>query len=160
VGSRLTIDDIPQIAWAATSDGRMSSLNRAWYEYVGRRQQPAAKPASLEKRWWRAVHEDDRERGRRELLDGIKSEAPFRQELRLRPADGIERWFRISVRPVVGTSGKPKRWLGVCTDIDDYKRQGQQFAFVAQAGEALAESLDLNATLQRLLAIIVPQLGD
>ena len=48
----------------------------------------------------------------------------------------------------------------ICTDIDDYKRQGQQFAFIAKAGEVLAESLDLDATLERLLAIIVPEFGD
>jgi anti-sigma regulatory factor (Ser/Thr protein kinase) len=64
------------------------------------------------------------------------------------------------VSPLDGARGKAMRWLGICTDIDDYKRQSRQFAFVAQAGEALAESLDLQATLERLLAIIVPEFGD
>lgn len=156
----LAIDDIPQIAWTATSDGRVLSLNRAWYEYVGRRRRATASPVALEKQWWSAIHEDDRERGRRELLGGMKSYAEFRRELRLRRADGIERWFRVSVSPLDGASGGPASWLAICTDIDDYKRQGQQFAFVAQAGEALSESLDLQATLERLLAIIVPEFGD
>jgi PAS domain S-box-containing protein len=156
----LAIDDIPQIAWTATSAGRMLSLNRVWYEYVGRRRRATARSASLQQHWWAAIHEDDRERGRREQLDGMKTHAQFRQELRLRRADGIDRWFRISVSPIEAPPGTATRWLGVCTDIDDYKRQGQQFAFVAQAGEALAESLDLQATLRRLLAIIVPEFGD
>ena len=82
----------------------------------------------------------------------------FAVELRLRRADGVERWFRVFVSPIggIGDAG----WLGVCADIDDYKRQSQLFAFLAQAGEVLAESLDLQATLNRLLAIIVPDFGD
>ncbi|HMF27676.1 MAG TPA: SpoIIE family protein phosphatase [Candidatus Cybelea sp.] len=156
----LAIDDIPQIAWTATSDGRIVSLNRAWYEYVGRRRRADATPASLEKHWWAAIHDDDRERARRGLLDGMRAPAEFQRELRLRRADGIDRWFRISVSSLDGAFGRPTRWLGICTDIDDYKRQGQQFAFVAQAGEALAESLDVQATLERLLEIIVPEFGD
>ena len=42
---------------------------------------------------------------------------------------------------------------------DDYKRQGQQFAFIAKAGEVLAESLDFRRP-GALLAIIVPEFGD
>ena len=156
----LAIDDIPQIAWTATSGGRIQSFNRAWYEYIGRRRRAAATPASLEKQWWSAIVPDDRERSRRELLDGMKTHAAFRRELRLQRADGIERWFRLSVSPLHNGAGMPTGWLAICTDIDDYKRQGQQFAFVAQAGEALSESLDLQATLERLLGIIVPEFGD
>jgi PAS domain S-box-containing protein len=156
----LAIDDIPQIAWTATFDGRISLLNRAWYDFVGRRQRATATPGSLDKHWWATVHDDDRERGRQELRNGMNARDEFERELRLRRADGTDRWFRISVSPLDGSSGDAASWLGICTDIDDYKRQGQQFAFVAQAGEALAESLDLQATLERLLAIIVPEFGD
>ncbi|HLX25474.1 MAG TPA: SpoIIE family protein phosphatase [Candidatus Cybelea sp.] len=156
----LAIDDIPQIAWLATSGGRIESFNRAWYEYVGRRPRASATPASIEKQWWAAIAGDDRERARQELLDGMKGGAEFRRELRLRRADGIDRWFRITVSPLESRSRKGGGWLAICTDIDDYKRQGQQFAFVARAGEALAESLDLQATLERVLAIIVPEFGD
>jgi PAS domain S-box-containing protein len=155
----LAIDNIPQIAWTATPDGRIESLNRAWYEYVGRRPRASATPSSFEKHWWAAVVDDDRERARQELVDGINGNVEFRSELRLRRADGIDRWFRIDLSPL-DNPGEATGWIAICTDIDDYKRQGQQFAFVAKAGEALAESLDLQATLERLLAIIVPEFGD
>lgn len=156
----LAIDDIPQIAWLAASDGRIQSFNRAWYEYIGRRPRASATPASLERGWWSLIVSDDRERGRRELIDGMNARAEFQCELRLRRSDGIDRWFRVTVSPLDNRSGMSNGWLGICTDIDDYKRQGQQFAFLAQASEALAESLDLQATLERLLAIIVPEFGD
>ena len=155
----LAIDDIPQIAWAATSGGRMLSLNRAWYEHVGRRRSNAT-PASLEKQWWAAVHRDDRTRCREALQSGIRNRAGFELELRLLREDGMYRWYRLFVSPFDEAQDDGAGWLGICTDIDEYKRQGHIFAFLAQAGEVLAESLDLQATLNRLLAIIVPEFGD
>jgi PAS domain S-box-containing protein len=157
----LAIDEIPQIAWTATPAGAMLGFNRKWHDYTGLRRRSTATPAGLEKQWWKAVHRDDRERSRQALVDGTKARAGFELELRLRRADGMGRWFRVAVSPLDGAllSGAAG-WLGICTDIDDYKRQGQQFAFLAQAGEVLAESLDLQATLDRLLAIIVPEFGD
>ena len=61
------------------------------------------------------------------------------------------------------TQGSVREDNGLARSLYGYrrlKRQGQQFAFVARAGEALAESLDLETTLRRLLAIIVPAFGD
>ena len=87
----LAIDDIPQIAWTATSGGRMISFNRAWYEHVGRRRRSNAMPASLEKQWWAAVHRDDRARWQQALQSGITSHAGFELELRLLRADGMYR---------------------------------------------------------------------
>src|SRR5580658_3784349 len=135
----LAIDDIPQIAWTATSGGRILSLNRAWYERVGRRAPANATPASLEKQWWAAVHRDDRARCRQALQSGATSRAGFELELRLLRAGGMYRWYRLFVSPFEEAQDDGAGWLGICTDIDDYKRQGQIFAFLAQAGEVLAE---------------------
>jgi GAF domain-containing protein/anti-sigma regulatory factor (Ser/Thr protein kinase) len=156
----VAIDDIPQIAWTASPDGHILRFNREWYDYAGPKRRASATPVALEKQWWAAVHRADRERSRQALADGMQTRAGFELELRLRGAGGMGRWFRLCVSPLDGAPGDAAGWLGVCTDIDDYKRQGQQFAFLAQAGEVLAESLDLQATLNRLLAIIVPEFGD
>jgi PAS domain S-box-containing protein len=156
----LAINDIPQIAWTAGSGARMLSFNRAWYDYVGRKRRSSATPESVEEKWWAAVHADDRARCREALQSGITSRARFELELRLLRADGTYRWHRLFASPFDEVEDDGEDWLGICTDIDDYKRQGQIFAFLAQAGEVLAESLDLQATLNRLLAIIVPEFGD
>lgn len=142
----LAIDDIPQIAWIATRDGRLQHLNRAWRLYAGR------------KHWWSAMSGEDLELTQEALQNGIERGREFTLEVRLRGSDGIERWFRVFVSPIAG-NGKTG-WLGICSDIDDYKRQGQLSAFLAQAGEELAESLDVQATLDRLLQIIVPNFAD
>lgn len=154
----LAIDDIPQIAWIASSDGRILEFNREWYAYSGVKRRANATPAGLAKLWWATVDRADREDGRQRLLDGMKARDGFALELRLRRADGVDRWFRVCISPL--DTAPVAGWLGICTDIDDYKRQGQQFAFLALAGEVLAESLDLQATLNRLLGIIVPEFGD
>ena len=138
------IDAIPQIAWTATSDGRIERFNQMWYEYVGLRR--CAKPGldHLEREWTAAIHRDDRRSNRLALLDGIAGGKAFTLELRLRRADGVARWFRVTVSPLDLAQKRATRWVAICTDIDDYKRQGQQFAFIAKAGEVLAESLDLR----------------
>ena len=154
------IDANPQIAWTSTSEGRIERFNRRGYEYVGLRRSAKAGPDQLERQWTAAIHRDDRRSSRQALRDGIAGGRAFTIELRLRRADGVARWFHVTVSPLDPAQKRASGWVVICTDIDDYKRQGQQFAFIAKAGEVLAESLDLDATLERLLAIIVPEFGD
>ncbi len=135
-------------------------FNREWYDYVGLRRSARASADELERQWSAAIHREDRRLGRRALREGIASGKAFSIELRLRRVGGPFRWFRVAVSPLGSARNGATGWLAICTDIDDYKRQGQQFAFIAKAGQVLAESLDLQTTLERLLAIIVPEFGD
>jgi PAS domain S-box-containing protein len=154
------IDAIPEIAWTATHGGRITWFNRKWYEYTGLPHAAGASAESLGRQWLEAIHPDDLQRCRQALRDEAKHGVAFELELRLRGSNGISRWFRVHVSPRGNANGDKNDWFGICTDIDKYKRRGQQSAFIAKAGEALAESLDLQTTLERLLAIIVPEFGD
>ncbi len=154
------IDAISQIAWTATHAGRVDWFNREWYDYTGATRPSHANAKGFENQWLAAIHRDDFQASRQALSDGIRSHSSFAFELRLRRADGVDRWFRAHVSPLDGAHANTRGWLGICTDIDDYKRRDQQIAFIAKAGEVLAESLDLQATLDRLLTIVVPELGD
>ena len=154
------IDAIPQIAWTTTNTGRIKRFNQRWYEYVGQRRAARASSDQLERQWNAAIHRDDRRLCRQARSDSIANHQAFAVELRLRRADGVARWFHVVVSPLDPANKRGSSWIAICTDIDDYKRQGQQFAFIAKAGEVLAESLDLQTTLERLLAIIVPEFGD
>ena len=153
------LDAIAHIAWTATDTGQIEWFNQKWYDYTGPRS-PSGKSKSLTRQWLAAIHRDDSKRIQLALSDGVKHRTAFAVELRLRRADGVARWFRVHVSPINRGQDGAQRWLGLCTDIDDYKRQGQHFAFLAKAGEVLAESLDLQTTLDRLLGIIVPEFGD
>lgn len=154
------IDEIPEIAWTATPAGRISRLSRKWYEYTGAERSARERSEDAAEAWMASIHPDDRRASRERLSGGMRGGMPFAVELRLRRTDGTMRWFRVHVSLLHGARGESQAWLGLCTDIDDYKRQGQRFAFIAKAGEVLAESLDLQTTLDRLLALIVPEFGD
>jgi PAS domain S-box-containing protein len=154
------LDGITHIAWITTATGQVAWLNKEWHDYTGARPPTHRNPNSLTRQWRARVHREDSERARLALTDGIKRGSAFALEFRLRRADGVARWFRVVVSPLDRTQSRTQRWLALCTDIDDYKRQGQHFAFIAKAGEVLAESLDLQTTLNRLLGIIVPEFGD
>ena len=154
------IDLIPEIAWTATLDGQIDYFNRKWYEYAGLRPVKGPGSKSADRRLSEAIHPKDLEPSLQALHDGIARGAEFAFELRLRRADGVNRWFRAHVSPIAATLDGGSGWVAICTDVDDHKRQGQRFAFIAKAGEALAESLDLQTTLERLLAIVVPEFGD
>jgi anti-sigma regulatory factor (Ser/Thr protein kinase) len=154
------LDAIHQIAWSATDAGVVDWLNQEWYDYTSRRRPSRATSQSLQRQWLAAIHRDDRQPSRRALRDGISSGDAFNFELRLERADGTAAWFRADVAPLNDARGSAKRWIGICTDIDEYKRMRQRFAFIAKAGEMLAESLDLQAILNRLLGIIVPEFAD
>jgi PAS domain S-box-containing protein len=154
------IDEIPEVAWTATPAGRIDRLSQKWYEYTGVRRSSRERSEDVPEAWMRSIHPDDRRASRERLTTGMRGGMPFAVELRLRRADAGMRWFRVHVSPLHDARGSSQGWLGLCTDIDDYKRQGQRFAFIAKAGEVLAESLDLQTTLDRLLALIVPEFGD
>ena len=139
-------DAMPDIVWIVRAGG-IDWFNRSWYEYTGNRKSGAAKPATLDRQFAASLHPNDAPATRLALSQGMAGSAAFSLELRLRRADGIARWFRAHLSPLDSGDG----WLCICTDVDDYKRQGQRFEFIARAGEVLAESLDLQTTLERLL---------
>jgi anti-sigma regulatory factor (Ser/Thr protein kinase) len=149
------LDAMPYIVWTAR-DGRIGWFNREWYAYTGNAKAAGPKASILDRQFAAALFPADAQTCRATLADGTARGRAFSLELRLRRADGVARWFRAHLSPLDRDGG----WLAVCTDIDDHKRQGQRFAFIARAGEALAESLDLQATLERMLGIIVPEFGD
>lgn len=154
------LDTIHQVAWTVADAGDVDWLNQEWYAYTGQRQSLRANPKNLTWRWLAAIHRDDQHRSQQALRDGIKSGITFELELRLRRGDGVANWFRARVSRLDDARNRSKRWVAICTNIDTYKRQGQRLAFIAKAGEMLAESLDLQGTLNRLLALIVPKFGD
>lgn len=153
-------DVMPEIVWTATRRGQINWFNRRWYEFTGSPRPDVAKSVELGRRWTDRIHPDDRARSVQLWRAATSSETAVNTELRLRSSDGTHRWFKLHAAPSFDSRGRLLRWIGVCTDVDDHRRRGQHFAFIAQAGEALAESLDLKATLDQLLAIIVPEFGD
>ncbi|MBV8373115.1 MAG: SpoIIE family protein phosphatase [Candidatus Eremiobacteraeota bacterium] len=155
------LDAFPEIAWLLARDGRIAWFNRQWYEYTGQARVRVPSGADHSEQFRQAVDPADLAATQRALSDNVADNArDFALELRLRRADGVSRWFRVHLRAPSAAPEESDGWLAICIDVNDHKRQGQRFAFIARAGEALAESLDLQTTLERLLAIVIPDFGD
>jgi PAS domain S-box-containing protein len=154
---RSLLDDFGEILWVGSFDGNVHRFNRQWFAYTGQRPQDGLDAGE---RLRLAVHPRDADSAIQSWTQGIERGEPFWIELRLRRFDGDNRWFRASVSPLRSGDADGSEWLAVCTDIDDHKRQGERFAFLARSSEALSESLDLQTTLERMLAIVVPEFGD
>ena len=113
-----------------------------------------------ERAWRRTLHPEDRPRWlegweKARLRDGSLS-----IDLRLRRSDGIFRWHLAKAMPVLDRTGRPLKWLGTCTDIDDQKRAEGMLGFLAEVSTVLAGSLDYETTLAAVARMAVPHVAD
>jgi len=141
---RQLVENIADLAWSATADGRIDFYNRRWYEYTGTTFE------QMEGWGWRSVHhpallEQVVERWTRALATG----EPFEMEFPLRRADGVFRWFLTRVRPLRDADGRITRWFGTNTDIDEARAARSErerlIADLRQSVEARDEFLAIAA---------------
>ena len=124
-------DAMPGIVWTARPSGEHDYHNRRWFEYAVR--EPNASPSNEIRS---AVHPDDLER-RDQMWEHARATGDaFTTELRLKDASGDYRWHLKQAVPILGEQGEVVRWIGTCTDVEDYKR-------IQQALQVL--NLDLEA---------------
>lgn len=91
------------------------------------------------------------------LSDGEVDE----HEYRLRAADGSWRW--LWGRDVVferGDDGRPTKTLGVVEDVSRRRQAEESLRLLAEVSSLLATSLDYEATVERIGALLVPTLAD
>jgi PAS domain S-box-containing protein len=73
---------------------------------------------------------------------------------------GEERWSIVRSSPVADTAGNVLYAVNVWQDATGQKRAEAAQRFLAEAGEALASSLDVEATLANIARLAVPRLAD
>jgi PAS domain S-box-containing protein len=115
--STALLDTIPQMVWLTDAAGNTNYFNSRCAEYVGR-------PAEVANGWgWLdLVHLDDRQQARRVWESAVQSGECYRNEYRVRGADGVYRWYLTQAAPLRGPHGTIERWVGTWTDIDELKR--------------------------------------
>jgi PAS domain S-box-containing protein len=117
---RLLTEVIPQQIWSGTPDGTIDYCNHRLLEYVGH---------SLEEvqggRFMETIHPDDREEFHQEFRRALAAGAAFEGQWRVRNADGCYRLFFMRGVPLREAAGKPLRWYGTNTDIEDHKNAEQ-----------------------------------
>lgn len=140
---------IPQLVWVSRPDGKVDFTNGRWRSYVG-------EVGS----WNSRLHPDDAEVATHRWAESVRSGTPFEAEFRLLGADGRYRWFLGRATALRDENGRIVRWFGTATDIHEQKQQQVATAFLAQASEILASSLDYEATLASITRLAVPRFAD
>jgi PAS domain S-box-containing protein len=115
---RQVIETIPAMVWSALPDASNASMNQRWADYTG---SPAHGLG-----WQTAVHPDDLKRHMEAFRASSDAGVPFKDEVRLRGADGEYRWFLVQGAPLRDEQGKILKWYGIVTDIEDRKRTEQE----------------------------------
>jgi anti-sigma regulatory factor (Ser/Thr protein kinase)/PAS domain-containing protein len=73
---------------------------------------------------------------------------------------GRESWTVTKATAVPGPDGRPVLAVNVIEDVTAAQRREEATALLAQAGEVLGASLDLQTTLDRVASLAVPRLAD
>jgi PAS domain S-box-containing protein len=114
---RSLAEAMPQIVWAARSDGWNIYFNQHWVAYTG-----LTLEESYGHGWNTPFHPDDRQRAWDAWQQATATGGAYELEVRLRRADGAYLWWLIRGVPLRDTKGKILKWFGTCTDIEHIKR--------------------------------------
>jgi PAS domain S-box-containing protein len=114
--TRLIIDTIPTMAWSMGADGVLDFVNKRWLDYAGiALEEEIEDPTQI-------IHPEDlpgvMESWKTNMGAGKSSE----EEIRLRRADGVYRWFLVRTAPLHDEQGKLVKWYGVSIDIEESRR--------------------------------------
>ena len=158
---RAALELMPQLVWTTTPDGYHDYYNERWYAFTGM-PRPGDPAASAEGwKWKDYLHPDDYERTVALWSHCLATGDPYEVEYRFREAaTGAYRWFLARALPMRDPDGRVVRWFGTCTDVDELRRTRDASAFLAEAGELLASSLDYESTLAAVARLAVPRLAD
>ena len=122
---RLAINTIPTMAWTVRPDGVVDFLNQRWMDYAGLTlEQYVEDPTG-------SIYPEDIPRVLDKWRAAKAAGEQYEDEMRLRRADGIYRWFLIRSAALRDERGNVVKWYGVAIDIEDRKRaEGQSRALI------------------------------
>ncbi|WP_161992707.1 response regulator [Aureimonas leprariae] len=127
---RMIAESIPQMAWIADAEGKISWYNRRWYDYTG---------TTLEDMqgfgWRRVHHPDHEERVVADFRKALSSGEVWEDTFPLRGADGSFRWFLSQALPIRDDTGRVFRWFGTNTDVTKQRAFEEELAAARDAAE-------------------------
>lgn len=126
-------DTIPVIVWTALPNGDLDYFNTRWYDYTGMDFEQ-----SVGKGWQSAEHPEDLANVLVEWNKSLISGNAFKVEARKRSAKGVYRYHIMNALPFKDNDGNVIRWFGVCTDIEDQKKDMERKdEFISMASHEL-----------------------
>lgn len=90
----------------------------------------------------------------------MHGETVHEQELDIMGFDGTRRTILNSAAPIRDTTGAVVGAVAVDVDISQLQRQSRHIQLLADAGKALASSLELNVVLRNVIEVLVPRFAD
>jgi PAS domain S-box-containing protein len=108
------IDTIPAAVMRYRADGTSDFMNHTYREFIG--------PSVVLDGTNSTVHPEDYPQRLRDWRAHVAAGEPYENEMRLRRADGVYRWYRVRRVPLRDANGAIVNWYGVGLDIDDQKR--------------------------------------
>ncbi len=116
-------DHAPVMMWVTAPDGCCTYLNARWYEFTGQTPEEAEGLG-----WLDATHPEDKARAKRAFLEANSAQQAFRQEYRLRRADGTYRWAIDAASPRFDDKGAYLGYVGSVIDIDERREAEEKLA--------------------------------
>lgn len=137
------VDKLPDMAWTASAQGRLESVNQAWRIYAGR-----GLDALGEHAWQALVHPDDLSALQQGWSVIRESGIPHDLQARLRRHDGTYRRFLLRARPLGDNVGEPTGWCGQNIDIEDL--------LAPPPTSVTRETQDLIDSIPALISLMTP----
>ncbi len=126
-------DTIPVIVWRANARGEYDYFNRQWYRYTG-----LTFEESKGNGWQSVIHPEDVEETVQEWQKSVTTGTEFKKEDRKRSKNGDYRWHLVNALPFKDSEGNILQWFGVCTDIEEQKKDLQKKdEFISMASHEL-----------------------
>jgi PAS domain S-box-containing protein len=133
---------MPGVAYieAEEVDGRTHYLSPRIVTLTGH---PPERFTSSPAFWYELIHPDDRQRLHEADADAELTHEPYRQEYRLRTADGREVWVRDEAVFVPAEGGRPAHWIGLIVDVTKEKEAEARAAEAERRYRTLVEQLPI-----------------
>jgi PAS domain S-box-containing protein len=110
--------------------------------------------------WHSIVHDEDKERATSEAAAIFAGGKGGASQFRLVTKDGSILWVEARSVVITDDHGNPIGMRGVTMDITPRKQKEASERFLAEAGTALASSLEYEETLSNVARLAVPQFAD
>lgn len=143
-------DTIPVIIWTALPNGEYDYFNKQWYNYTGK-----TFDESKGKGWQSVIHPEDLKTSVTAWNRSVQSGEPFKTEDRKLSTDGEYRWHLEHALPFKDDEGNIIAWFGVCTDIEEQKRDmKKKDEFIIMASHELKTPVTSLKAFTQLLSMM------